>query len=59
MTSGDGGKSVEVERESGEDLLRQRASYVGEDNRGVMRIVIDVIRESYCTSWEPEREERA
>lgn len=39
-------KRMEGERDGGKDHLRQRISYVGEDNRGVMRIMIDISRES-------------
>lgn len=49
---------TEGEREANEDHLRQRISYVGEDNRGVMRIVIDISQESCYISWEAERERR-
>lgn len=46
------------EREANKDHLRQRISYVGEDNRGVMRIAIDISQESCYISGEAERERR-
>lgn len=46
MKNGGGTESRRGEREANEDHLRQRISYVGEDNRGVMRIVIDISQES-------------
>lgn len=48
--------------EGDKDHLRQRISYVGlgeKDNRGVMRIVIDIKLESCFISREGEREEEA
>lgn len=54
-------KRMEGVREGDKDHLRQRISYVGlkKDNRGVMRIVIDIRLESCYISWEAEREEKA
>lgn len=55
-----GGKNGVGERE-GEDHLRQRISCagLGENNRGVMRILIDIRRESRYGSRETEREREA